>query len=150
MHDLSSDERGAVGGVEVLPFGFLIFVAFSLVIANAWAVVDAKLAVEAAAREAGRAYVEAHDPDTAHSAADAAARQAISGAGRDPARLSVTAEGGPYERCEVVDHFTAYEVAGLKIPFVGSFGSSFTVRGHHRSVVDPFASAPGRNNSCGY
>ncbi len=146
-----SGERGAVGGVEVLPFGFLIFVAFSLVIANAWAVVDAKLAVEAAAREAGRAYVEAHDPDLAPSAASRAARAAVAGAGRDPSRLSLeTRLDGGYERCAVVEHSTAYQVAGLTVPFIGSFGSTFTVRGHHRGIVDPFASAPGRTNRCGF
>lgn len=145
-----TDERGVVGGVEVLPFGFLIFVAFSLVIANAWAVLDAKLAVEAAAREAGRAYVEAHDPDQAHAAADSAARSAVAGAGRDPDRLSVGFQGGPYERCEVVEHFTSYQVAAVRIPFIGSFGSGFTVSGHQRSVVDPFATYAGRENSCGY
>ena len=42
----------------MLPFGVLIFVVGSLLIANAWAVVDAKLATTAAAREAARAYVE--------------------------------------------------------------------------------------------
>src|SRR4029079_720569 len=51
-------ERGVVGGIEVLPFGFLIFVVGSLVIANAWAVIDARMAADAAARQAARAYVE--------------------------------------------------------------------------------------------
>jgi hypothetical protein len=144
-----ADQRGVVGGVEVLPFGFLIFVAFALVLANAWAVVDAKLAVESAAREAGRAYVEAHDPATAWSASERAARDAMSGAGRDPSRLSLHVEGGPYERCQVVEHVTSYEVAGLTIPFIGSFGSGVTVSGRHRSVIDPFASGQGRTNDCG-
>lgn len=149
--ELLADERGVVGGVEVLPFGFLIFVAFSLVIANAWAVVDAKLAVEAAAREAGRAFVEAHDPDIAPAAADRAARAAVAGAGRDPSRLSIEVRvDGDYERCAVVEHRTSYQVAGLTVPFIGAFGSSFTVNGHHRGVVDPFASAPGRTNRCGF
>ena len=50
--------------MEVLPFGFLMFVSVTLLLANAWAVIDAKLAVSAAAREAVRAYVESDDPDT--------------------------------------------------------------------------------------
>ena len=144
------DETGVVGGVEVLPFGLLIFVSLALVMANAWAVVDAKLAVDSAAREAGRAYVESHDPELAHSAAEAAARAAVEGVGRDPDRLSLSVSGGPYERCQVVEHEAEYHVAALTVPFLGSFGSGFTVTGHHRSIIDPFASGPGRSNDCGF
>ena len=143
-------ERGVVGGLEVLPFGVLVFVSFTLVIANAWAVIDAKLAVESASREAGRAYVEAHDPDGAPAAAQAAALAAIAAAGRDPARLGLSMSGGRYERCAVVEHTTTYVVPALTIPFLGSFGNGITVRGSHRSVVDPFASGTGRTNACGF
>ena len=45
------------------PFGLLIFVVGSLLIANAWAVVDAKFATDAAARQAVRTFVEGDDPD---------------------------------------------------------------------------------------
>lgn len=148
--DVRHHERGVVGGLEVLPFGVLVFVSFTLVIANAWAVVDAKLAVESASREAGRAYVEAHDPDAAPAAAHTAAVTAIAAAGRDPARLGLSASGGRYERCAVVEHTTTYVVPALTIPFLGSFGNGITVRGSHRSVVDPFASGTGRTNVCGF
>ena len=132
-------QRGVVGGLEVIPFGVLIFVSFTLVIANAWAVVDAKLAVESASREAGRAYVEAHDPATAPGDARDAAEQAMAAAGRDP-----------YVRCAVVEHTATYLVPALTVPFLGSFGSGITVRGVHRSVVDPYASGNGRTNVCGF
>ena len=52
-------DGGQVGGIEALPFGLLVFVVGALLVANAWAVVDAKLAVDAAARQATRHYVEA-------------------------------------------------------------------------------------------
>ena len=58
-------DAGQVGGIEALPFGLLIFVVGSLLIANAWAVVDAKFATDAAARQAVRTFVEADDPQTA-------------------------------------------------------------------------------------
>jgi hypothetical protein len=32
------DDRGQVGGIEVLPFGLLVFVVGTLLVANAWAV----------------------------------------------------------------------------------------------------------------
>ncbi|MGB3054728.1 MAG: hypothetical protein WBB52_07750 [Acidimicrobiales bacterium] len=143
-------EHGVIGGLEVLPFGVLVFVSFGLVIANAWAVVDAKLAVESAAREAGRAYVEAHDPGAAPGEATAAALAATEAAGRDPTRLILTAEGGAYQRCAVVEHAARYRVPALTIPFIGSFGSGITVTGTHRSVVDPYASGVGRRNLCGF
>src|SRR5919202_3284931 len=73
------DEAGQLAGGEALPFGVLVFVFGVLLIANAWAVVDAKLAVSAAAREATRAYVEAPPGGDAMAAADAAAREAVDG-----------------------------------------------------------------------
>jgi hypothetical protein len=144
------DERGVVGGAEVLPFGVLVFVGLALVAANAWAVVDAALAVETAAREASRAYVEAHDPTAAPTAARQAAEDAIRGVGRDPSRLALTASGGPYERCAVVEHTATYRVPSLTVPFIGAFGDGFTVTGRHRAVIDPFASGLGAENRCGY
>ena len=52
-------DAGMAGGVEALPFGLLVFVVGALLTLNAWAVVDAKFAVDAAARQATRSYVEA-------------------------------------------------------------------------------------------
>ena len=51
-------DAGQVGGIEALPFGLLVFVVGALLIANAWAVVDAKFATDAAARQAVRTFVE--------------------------------------------------------------------------------------------
>jgi len=151
MSSLEADsERGVVGGVEVLPFGLLIFVALALVIANAWAVVDAKMAAEDAAREAGRAFVEAHDPSAAPGAARAAGRAAVAGVGRDPSRLDISISAAAYERCEVVQVATGYRMAALTVPFVGRLGSGLVVHGHHREVIDPFASGLGPRNRCGF
>lgn len=142
-------ERGAVGGIEVLPFGLLVFVAGTLLIANAWAVVDAKLAVESAAREAGRAYSEAEDLSSAEASADAAARAAIEGTGRDPNNLELGDNAPRYVRCAVVEHTAAYRVPSLTIPFVGGFGDGTTVRGRHREVIDPFVAGLGPEDACG-
>ncbi|CAN5903792.1 hypothetical protein BH23ACT2_BH23ACT2_28250 [soil metagenome] len=141
-------DRGAVGGVEVLPFALLVFVAGTLLIANAWAVVDAKLAAESAAREAGRAYVEAGDGATAASAASNAARTAIEGAGRDSGRLGLTDNAPGYVRCTVVEHEASYRVPTVTIPFVGGFGDGITVRGRHREILDPFAAGLGPEQDC--
>src|SRR5439155_20334481 len=53
------DERGQAAGFEVLPFGLLVLVLGTLLVANAWEVIDAKIAVTASAREAARVFVEA-------------------------------------------------------------------------------------------
>ena len=58
-------DAGQVGGIEVLPFGVLIFVVGTLLITNAWGVVDAEVAADAAAHQAVRTYVEAPDGTTA-------------------------------------------------------------------------------------
>ncbi|MEY2465047.1 MAG: hypothetical protein QOH64_3185, partial [Acidimicrobiaceae bacterium] len=83
------DEHGQVAGVEALPFGVLLFVVGALLVANAWAVIDAKMATDSAAREAARTYVEAETHEAGLLDATAAAREAIAGQGRDPSRLDL-------------------------------------------------------------
>lgn len=143
-----SAQHGVIGGVEVLPFGFLVFVAGALLITNAWAVIDAKMAVNAAAREAGRAYVEGDDRAGAEASAAAAALRSMENAGRDPDRLRLADNAPTFVRCEVVVHEATYDVPTLTIPFIGGFGSGFTVRGSHREVIDPFAAGLGPEHSC--
>lgn len=143
------DEHGVVGGIEVLPFGLLIFVAGTLIIVNAWAVVDAKLTVESAAREAGRAYVESPDQGSAERAARAAAREAMTGGGRDPDRMTLARNGRGYLRCAPVEHVVRYRVPAITVPFVGGIGRGTTVTGRHREVIDPYRAGLGSGGDCG-
>jgi hypothetical protein len=133
-------DEGQVGGIEAIPFGLLIFVLGALLIANAWAVVDAKFATDAAAREAARAFVEGRDEATAFAAAEQAGRDAIAGHGRDPDRARVGAVGAfGLERCERATFEAVYEVPALSIPLIGGYGTApFRVRSTHSEVVDPF------------
>lgn len=144
------DERGFVAGLEVLPFGILIFVFGTLLVANAWAVVDAKLAVDSAAREATRAYVEAGNADRAPAAASRAAQEAIRGVGRDPDRLTLTDNHPAYVRCATIEHRASYRVPALTIPVIGGLGDGITVSGRHREILDPFAAGMGEANLCGF
>ena len=129
-----------VAGAEGLLFGFLVFVLGTLIVANAWAVIDAKLAVTAAAREAARAYVEAPDASTAAAAAQAAADAAIAGHGRSgTARLA--SAGEPFGRCARVTITAEYDVALSAIPVVAVTDRVFTVAGRHSEVVDPYRSS---------
>ena len=144
-------DAGQVGGIEALPFGLLIFVVGSLLIANAWAVVDAKFATDAAARQAVRTYVEGDDPDVALADARAAGLDAVEAHGRDPGRAVVGPVGeATLERCSRVTFEAEYEVPALSLPFIGGYGRApFRVRSAHSELVDPFRSGvPGEAEAC--
>lgn len=143
------DEDGAVGGLEVLPFGLLVFVVGTLLIVNAWAVVDAKLAAEASAREAARAYVESSDAATAADAAREAASDAITATGRDPDDLRLSTEASRFARCAIVTVRTSYTVPAISLPFVGGFGDGIEVHGEHREAIDAFGAGLGPEHDCG-
>ncbi len=131
-------DRGQVGSIEVLPFGLLVFVIGSLLIANAWAVVDAKFASDAAAREAARTYVEAADATQARADAVAAGQRALDGHDREG---TVAPQGTPgLERCEPVTFRATVTVPQLTLPFIGGFGDGFEVTSTHTEVVDPYRS----------
>jgi hypothetical protein len=135
-------DAGQVGGIEALPFGLLLFVMGTLLIANAWAVVEAKFATDAAAREAARTFVEGNDTSGALAAAEDAARASIAGHGRDPDRATVRALGAPaLVRCERATFEVVYDVPALSLPLIGGYGTApFHVRSAHSELVDPFRS----------
>jgi hypothetical protein len=136
-----ADEAGAVGGFEALPFGFLVFVAGTLLIANGWGVVDAKLAASTAAREAARAFVESEGPrETAVAEARAAAIEAVAGHGREPARMSLRAVGPlEFRRCARATFEVSYRVPTVAVPLIGAFGSGvIETSARHSELVDPY------------
>ena len=137
-----SNDRGQVGGIEVLPFAFLLFASVTLVIANAWGVVDAKLAVTASAREAVRAYVETTGDSAA---ADAARRRAVEtldayGRGGSRSTIGEPSVEGPYRRCGRVTVTVAYELPVIAVPFIGGLGHLRPVESTFTEVIDPFRS----------
>jgi len=159
-------DQGQVGGIEALPFGLLVFVVGALLVANAWAVVDAKFAVDAAARQATRAYVEAEvdgaggDPGGARAAEEAAVEAglaALTAHGRDPgaATVGLTAletVGGQsgFTRCARATFTASYEVPALTLPWIGGFGNGIDVTSSHSELVDPYRSGvPGSAEACG-
>lgn len=131
-------EDGAVGGVEALPFGLLVFVIGTLIVVNAWGVVDAKLAVAGAAREAVRAYVEAPADGSPEAAGSAAARAAMHSAGRT-ARIPEVMFVGEFTRCARIRATVAYPVPAVRLPWVPHMGT-FTVRSTASELVDPLRS----------
>jgi len=133
-------DRGQVGGIEVLPFGFLIFVAITLLIANAWGVIDAKLAVTNSAREAVRAYVEADTSQQAELGSFFGAKQTLASYGRDDARATIgrPVVNGGFARCARVSVTVTYSVPAISIPFIGGFGNLQPVASTHSELIDPF------------
>jgi hypothetical protein len=147
--------------VEVLPFGVLLFVIGTLLVANCWAVVDAKLATDAAAREATRRFVEspvvaADAGGDAEAQAVAAGLDALAAHGRDPdtATVALTALDGPggagaYTRCARATFTATYRVPALTLPWIGGFGEAFTVTSSHTELVDPYRDGvPGSAELC--
>lgn len=139
-------ERGVVGGLEAIPFGLLVFVVAVLLVANAWAVIDAKIAVSAAAREAARTWVEGEGDETG---ARAAAADALAGHGRDPARLELDLRAPTgFGRCAPVVVRASYRVPALALPWLGGFGDGFEVAARHSERVDPFRDGLAGEASC--
>ncbi len=133
------NDDGFVGGAEALPFGFLVFVIGALMIVNAWAVVDAKLAVTAASREGVRVFVES-DEAVAGAAANSRANQALAAFGRSDGRErvgSIVAEAA-FARCARVSMEVSYEVPAITLPWIGGFGESIVVRSVHSEIIDPY------------
>lgn len=139
-----SDEGGVVGGFEALPFGFLVFVAGSLLLVNAWAVFDCHLAASAAAREAVRAFVEAPgtgSSEDARRAGDTAAEEALRGHGKDAGRMTIAWDGDRLVRCQPVAVTVTYRVPTIAVPWIGAFGGGLlSTSARHVEVVDPFRS----------
>ena len=139
-HDLSGwhrDERGQAGGIEALPFGVLIFVVGALLVASAWAVVDAKLAGVSAAREGARTYVEGDDARSAHAAAVAAAEEAMDNHGRGGG-VTVDIDAPPsFSRCASVQVRASYSVPAVPLPWIGGLGE-LQVSSTHSERIDPF------------
>lgn len=134
------DDAGQ-GGLEAMVFGVLLFVFGTLLVVNAWSVVDAKLATGSAAREATRAFVEGGDADTASLEAAEAGLAAIESMGRRGDRARIERTTGSFERCSRVTYQAAYTVPLIRIPVIGGLGTGFTVSSRHSEVVDPHRSA---------
>jgi hypothetical protein len=144
------DEAGQVAGIEVIPFGLLVFVVGALVVANVWAVFDAKTTATAAAREATRAYVEAPNAAEGDSAAHSAASDAVRAVGRNPARMTLRIQlDGGFVRCGRVTSEATYRVPFVRLPWIGGVGDGATVVGRHSEIVDPFRSEVPGEASCG-
>ena len=146
-------ERGQAGGMEVLPFGLLVFVGGALLLVNIWGVVDTKFAADAAAREAARWVVESAGlgttPEAVRDGATSVARQTMADHGRaGPATVEVGPPDAAFVRCERIEVTVSIEVPAIRLPFVGGFGDAFDVQATHGELVDPTRSGVDGMASC--
>ncbi|HEY3702052.1 MAG TPA: hypothetical protein VGL32_07335 [Acidimicrobiales bacterium] len=144
---LARGEEGQVGGIEAVFFGLLVLVLGTLVVANAWGVIDAKVAAAGAAREATLAFVQAPAGSDPTSSARAAAVRAIVAQGRDVARMTMLVSGD-LARCSRVVAEVRYRVPLIIVPVLGGLGSGFTASARHSELVDPYRSGLPRTASC--
>jgi hypothetical protein len=143
-------DSGQVGGIEVLPFGFLIFVAGTLLLANVWGVIDAKLATTSAAREATRAFVEGDDVYSATAEAEFRAQESLAAYGRNDERAMISAPSLPngFTRCGRVTITVSYDVPAIFVPFIGGFGDLAPVESTYSELIDPFRDGLPGSASC--
>lgn len=141
------NESGLVGA-EVLPFVVLVFVVGTLVFAQAWAALDAKLAASSGAREAVRAFVEHPGRRSADAtgAAVAAGTRAIAGYSIDGDRAIAAVGTARLRRCERVTFEASVEVPRLALPQVRR--SPAVVRARASEIVDPFRHGLGGRALC--
>ena len=138
--DRRYDDRGFVAGAEMLIFGVLAFVMGSLLVINVWNVIDSSLAVSAAAREGVRTFQES-DPNNAWAASQTRMADVMDDFGRsDRAVPPSLPTVGSYERCAVITVTAEYDVALVRLPLFGQFGTMTRVSSTHSGRIDAYRS----------
>ncbi|MFI5044338.1 MAG: hypothetical protein ACHQDC_06060 [Acidimicrobiales bacterium] len=130
-------QGGFVAGSDGLIFGTLVLLCGSLMIVNAWAAIDTRIALDSAAREYLRTYGEQPDGTTARAAGERAARTVLSRRGTNPSDLTFTTEPrvesfGP---CQLAEVGLTVTVPAIEVPFLEGVGSR-SVSVTHTELVD--------------
>ena len=124
----SRGERGAVAGAEVVALGVLVLVTMSLVLSAAWGVVDARTALDDAAREYLRTYTEQPDATTAAQSAGRAARGLLADRGTPLRTLHISAPNAHmFGPCAAAHVELRAILPRLRLPFGHQFGSTEVV-----------------------
>lgn len=133
----SWDERGQAAGLETVPFGVLVFVGGVLIAVNAWAVVDHRAAVDAAASAYLRAYTAAPSPELARAAGADAARRSLGNRVAAAQELEVVAPREVFRPCRVATVVVRLRVPVARVPFMGDLGDT-TVEARAVDLVQPY------------
>lgn len=120
----------------------LILVMGTLIIGNAWGVIDARTAASEAAREAARTFATA--PAQTDAQADALAGEAASATlqelGWGGPGSSVRRVQGTFVRCALVTYEVDIAVPVFRLPWLRSSASVFRATARHSERVDPYRS----------
>lgn len=131
-----SSERGAVAGAESLALGTLILIGGVLLVTNAWAVIDSRLALDAAAREYLRSYTQASSPSEAAEGGLRAVDEVLADRPRLAADTRVVApDPSGFGPCSPAVVELRSRVPTVNMPFLDGF-APVTVRVRHVELVD--------------
>ncbi len=129
-------ERGAVAGLEGVMFGVLVLLAGTVLVVNAWSVLQTRRTLDGAAREYLRAYTQADSPPEALLAANRALDAVLLGEGRRGPDVTVR---GPdpthFGPCASASVTLTATIPAVRMPFVGEMAST-TVEVDHTELVD--------------
>lgn len=139
-----------MAGAEALLFGVLVFVFGTLIVLGGWAVIDAKFATSAAAREAVRAAVEAAPGSDLTTAGRSGAVRALSAHGVDPTRATIQLRAGRQERCAEVRFEVGLQVPLPVIPSLGGRSARVPVSSTYAEVIDPYRAGLPEGVSCAF
>jgi hypothetical protein len=129
-------ERGQAAGIETLPFGVLVFVAGTLLVVNAWAVVSNRATADSLAREYLRAYTkESSRPDALEAGQQVV--DAIVASHDMPADRVHVDPPTAWGACAVAVVTVRLTVPDIQAPFLGSLGSH-RITVVHRDRIDAY------------
>jgi hypothetical protein len=144
------EEDGLIAGAEALVFGVLVFLFGTLVFVGGWAVIDAKFATSAAAREAVRAAVEAEPGADLGAVGRSGAARALVAHGIEPSRARILLRSGRQERCAEVRFEVGLEVAMPVIPSLRGRTARVPVSSTYAEVIDPYRAGLPEGVSCAF
>ncbi len=129
-----------VAGLEGVMFGVLVLVVGTIVVVNAWGVLQTRRTLDGAAREYLRAYTEGDDPVDAAQKAQHSLTAVLDGEQRRGGRTPPVHVEGPdparFGPCAEASVHLSTVVPAARIPFVGAFRST-TVEVTQTDLVDP-------------
>ena len=151
-------QGGFVAGGETLLLGSLVFLVGILLAVNAWNVVDARMSTDGVAREVARTLVEADGGPALQARLDEVASATLAAMGRDgtprlayldPSGREVSDPAALVQRCDRVTVRATITITTARLPFVGTWGTPWTITGQHHEIVDPYRSGLAGEATCG-
>ncbi len=134
MTTARSDDRGQAAGFEMWAIGILVFVCGTLLVSQAWATVNARQSAGQIAQQYLRAYSESSTRLEAIEAGEQAASAVADS--RHVSNFRVTSPS-TFGRCRLVVVTAEVVVPGIRIPYLGSWGTR-SVTATRRELTDPY------------